>query len=619
MNNLSILDDVVRQLELDPNIIRIKKLIFFTCYGSWESNINTLNSISTRDLLLNLLNLNLSLEELTTVLNNIANKLNKSTEYALIAQQIVSQISRFYAPEEDMTKPLTGADADADDATLPEISLLHQQLPQPSVPVITPKLPEADEWCDLKIKIIQQTTPMRAKIVIFSALYHEFTYSEKDWSIIKKQDLDDLLRNLFYACATPTELEEKLTRAGKKLDNPSESIQAANTIAKYLKPCYGSWEPILEAVSSPASWQQAREESSSSDAAMILNNHANGSSPELGNTSFVEPIGSDDSTPPADTELASEPTNPEFAPAVEAQRVPPPSPPPTPEPEPDTAASDGSYGTAPNHSEGNFNIAAALKQTRGLEADIKAIVSDRVNGVMNFMEDTLTELEKTLERRLRGEAVNRRIYLKYKFLKELIAEVQKNSDKYLDVLSQMETDDLQDLKPVAATEDPPAVPPVTVAEPPTQPGDIAPSPPTKPGDISPEPPTKPENIPGEHRAAETPVKPPDIDGEHRAKVLELARQGSPKAIAALMNQYLKTKGIIALAMVKEDCLHIILESEQEPHPDKMVNFVRKHILELQLTSFESVKAHWRKQGNKSPSWSRKIELTSEPELSGNSF
>lgn len=604
MNNLSILDDVVRQLELDPNIIRIKKLIFFTCYGSWESNINTLNSISTRDLLLNLLNLNLSLEELNTVLNNIANKLNKSTEYALIAQQIVSQISRFYAPEEDMTKPLTAADAD--DATVPEISLLHQQLPQPSVPAITPKLPEADEWCDLKIKIIQQTTPMRAKIVIFSALYHEFTYSEKDWSIIKKQDLDDLLRNLFYACATPTELEEKLTRAAKKLDNPSESIQAASTIVKYLKPCYGSWEPVSESVPEPISWPGVSEDSSSSDAAMILNNHANGSSSELGNTSFVEPIGSGNSTPPTDTEVASEPTNPEKAPAVEDQSVPPPSPPP--EPEPDTAASDGSYGTAPNHSGGNFNIAAALKQTRGLEADIKAIVSDRVNGVMNFMEDTLTELEKTLERRLRGEPVNRRIYLKYKFLKELIAEVQKNADKYLDVLSQMETDDLQDLKPVAATEEPPAVPPVTVAEPPTKPGDIAPEPPTKPGDIR-----------GEHRAAETPVKSPDIDTEHRAKIIEIARQGSPKAIAALMNQYLKTKGITALAMVKEDCLHIILESEQEPHPDKMVNFVRKHILELQLTSFESVKAHWRKQGNKSPSWSKKIELIPEPELSGNTF
>ncbi|HIK11429.1 MAG TPA: hypothetical protein IGS52_14390 [Oscillatoriaceae cyanobacterium M33_DOE_052] len=614
MNNLSILDDVVRQLELDPNIIRIKKLIFFTCYGSWESNINTLNSISTRDLLLNLLNLNLSLEELTTVLNNIANKLNKSTEYAFIAKQIVSQISRFYAPEEDLTKPLTAANAD--DATQPEISLIHQQLPQPSNPVLAPKLPEADEWWDLKIKIIQQTTPMRAKIVIFSALYHEFTYSEKDWSIIKKQDLDDLLRNLFYTCATPTELEEKLTKAAKKLDNPSESIQSATAIVKYLRPCYGASDTVSEAVSSPVFWQPASEESSPSDAAMILNNHANGSSSELGNTSFIEPTRSGNSTPQTDQELPSEPNGAAFAPAPEVQHISPPSPEPTAEPEPDTAASDGSYSTGSKAIAGNFNIAAALKQTRGLEADIKAIVSDRVNGVMNFMEDTLTELEKVLERRLRGESVNRRIYLKYKFLKELIAEVQKNADKYMDVLSQMEADDLQDLKPAAPAEPTPAVPSIPLEEPPTKPGELSPEPPTKPGDMRTEPPTKPGEQ-GEIRAAETPVKSPDIDGEQRAKVLELAHQGSPKAIAALMNQYLKTKGITALAIVKEDCLHIILESEQEPHPDKIVHFVRKHILELQLTSFESVKAHWRKLGNKSPSWSKKIELIPEPDLSAN--
>ena len=45
-------------------------------------------------------------------------------------------------------------------------------------------------------------------------------------------------------------------------------------------------------------------------------------------------------------------------------------------------------------------------------------------------------------------------------------------------------------------------------------------------------------------------------------LLELAKQGNPKAIATLMNRQLQPKSITAKAALKEGCLQIMLESAQ---------------------------------------------------------
>lgn len=55
--------------------------------------------------------------------------------------------------------------------------------------------------------------------------------------------------------------------------------------------------------------------------------------------------------------------------------------------------------------------------------------------------------------------------------------------------------------------------------------------------------------------------------------LELAKQGNPHAIAALMNRQLQPKGITAKATLKDGCLQIMLESTQVPDQQALVSFM----------------------------------------------
>jgi hypothetical protein len=104
-------------------------------------------------------------------------------------------------------------------------------------------------------------------------------------------------------------------------------------------------------------------------------------------------------------------------------------------------------------------------------------------------------------------------------------------------------------------------------------------------------------------------------------ILALAKQGNPKAIAALINRSLNSQGITAKVERREECLHILLESEQLPNRKALVAFIRKGIMGLGVPSINIVKIYGRQLGTDSPTWKQKIELrinfaaTSAPQLS----
>ena len=103
MQALSILDEVVRELEQDVNLSRIKKILFFACKDCWENDPAKLASADVGNLIEELCAKYSRLEDIETVLNSIVAKVNKKTEYALVADQIVCQLSRFYEYQ-DFTK-----------------------------------------------------------------------------------------------------------------------------------------------------------------------------------------------------------------------------------------------------------------------------------------------------------------------------------------------------------------------------------------------------------------------------------------------------------------------------------------------------------------------------------
>jgi uncharacterized protein len=104
-------------------------------------------------------------------------------------------------------------------------------------------------------------------------------------------------------------------------------------------------------------------------------------------------------------------------------------------------------------------------------------------------------------------------------------------------------------------------------------------------------------------------------------ILALAKQGNPKAIAALINRSLNSQGITAKVERTEGCLHVLLESERLPNQKALIPFIRKGLMGLGVQSINVVKIYGRQAGTDSPQWKQTIELsidsaaTSVPKLS----
>ena len=91
-------------------------------------------------------------------------------------------------------------------------------------------------------------------------------------------------------------------------------------------------------------------------------------------------------------------------------------------------------------------------------------------------------------------------------------------------------------------------------------------------------------------------------------VITQAKQGNPKAIAAIINQSLQPKNITAKVGVKEGSLQIVLESAQIPDQKATVSFIRKGLIKLEIESINTVKVYGRQRGEETPAWNETFEL-----------
>ena len=90
----------------------------------------------------------------------------------------------------------------------------------------------------------------------------------------------------------------------------------------------------------------------------------------------------------------------------------------------------------------------------------------------------------------------------------------------------------------------------------------------------------------------------------KVNIVELAKQGNPKAIAALINRKLQPKGITVKVAVKDSCLHVILESAEVPEQQVLMPMMCKGIIGLGIEGVEQVKIYGRCTGETTPAWSR---------------
>ncbi|MEH2057292.1 MAG: hypothetical protein V7K97_14250 [Nostoc sp.] len=79
-------------------------------------------------------------------------------------------------------------------------------------------------------------------------------------------------------------------------------------------------------------------------------------------------------------------------------------------------------------------------------------------------------------------------------------------------------------------------------------------------------------------------------------ILQLAKQGNPKAIATIINRQLEPKGIVAQVDLKDNCLQILIEAIQLPPQQIIVEYFRKSFTSLGASAIKTIKVYGKRPG-----------------------
>lgn len=90
--------------------------------------------------------------------------------------------------------------------------------------------------------------------------------------------------------------------------------------------------------------------------------------------------------------------------------------------------------------------------------------------------------------------------------------------------------------------------------------------------------------------------------------MDLAKQGDPHAIAALINRSLASKGIHAEAELEAECLKISLQATQVPNQKAVVTIIHRGMIVLQVKQIKRVKIFTYRSDNHYLAWQHEIDL-----------
>jgi hypothetical protein len=249
----SSLEKIAQYLEQHEQSKRIKKLIFCVAKNIWENDQSQLDRFKLQELIQELCHLNPTIEKLKASLSSVVNTLNKPGEYAIIASIITNEVQKLYVMFEQETgifpradileeqtnlivnqaivdNPYKSISAQAETRDLNTLNPINQ-------PVTIPKKLVYNQF-DVRQNIMQYTNPLRAKIILFSALYRQFSFNEQDWFKLRAEKFDTLLQKLFDACPTIRHFEHKINNAVMSLGDPEENTQAGSTLIQFIKRFY---------------------------------------------------------------------------------------------------------------------------------------------------------------------------------------------------------------------------------------------------------------------------------------------------------------------------------------------------------------------------------------------
>lgn len=226
MDTFDILDEVVADMENDDNLLRIKRLLIYASRGEWAKNVDEVVCYGLRQLIEEVL---VNVPDADTLKRSLAEQvrnLNSRPEYVESADSIIGTIGFLYSMRSKILPTVTAPEIQPD-SQAPELSPSGKPefIPHPF---------------DLRSEICRNVSPLQAKILIYSSLYHPFNPRERDWSELNKYDLDDLLQTLYQSCNSAQEVKDRLYATAQNSEFADDDQRAAGVVYQALRSLFNA-------------------------------------------------------------------------------------------------------------------------------------------------------------------------------------------------------------------------------------------------------------------------------------------------------------------------------------------------------------------------------------------
>ncbi len=214
--------EVIRTLERDSNLPRIKKLLHYACRNIWEGDSSALQALNLHELLREALTRAPSPAKLEYFLSKTANSLSKPLEYTPIVHLLVLEVGKLCPhqprpcanPSEALTAPLFAAIQNQDSAMPSDHPTLYRQIAQ--------ALAASDQ-------------AQRLHKLLFYACQNRW---ESDPTKLQACSLENLVRDMHQQAPTLQQLQAILSRFVQTISKPEEYQAIATAIATTFTPLY---------------------------------------------------------------------------------------------------------------------------------------------------------------------------------------------------------------------------------------------------------------------------------------------------------------------------------------------------------------------------------------------
>lgn len=239
VNDSSILEKIVENLEEDKNSKRIHKLLFAIAKQRWENQPETLASCPLNQLVQEVYETSPTLEKLSLKLLQVVNNINKKQTYSQVYKTIITQFAKAYnAPIE--SEQLKGLATSHPDSVTPDSA-------QPQVVTETTQHKFNYNPYQLRQEIMKHTNPLRVKMLLYYSLNPTsiVAQQEVDGLLLKTYELDKMLMQMVQKFHSIKELQYHLETAALSISSIQnrelsidQNLQVAKALLKVLQPLY---------------------------------------------------------------------------------------------------------------------------------------------------------------------------------------------------------------------------------------------------------------------------------------------------------------------------------------------------------------------------------------------